>query len=976
MKHLSTTLFLKAMLVALSAFAIVSAVSAQNGTSDDGFLIQVTYENGQTAFYPNGAGGYGWATFGTDVAAEYELDLAWARTADGDSLACTAVVNGQALAGKAAMVRRGICNFQVKAYNAAIAGASAVVVVNHGLNVGEDDNFIQNMTPTAGVPAVDVPCIYLCRAVGNPIAAAIDAGQTVKIRFVFPRMTEPVAAYHFATPFSQRRSLDNMGVTYYNRSAQTETDILLKADIIEPDGNVVSQYVAVPPITPGASVFVPFASYTPAEIKGRFDVVFSNNKYHEPYDTVHSSFLYTDHTFGTDNFKLLPNGAGPSDAAFASGGSVYRTGGLCYTGDQGGIATHATFGITNASALSVLNSINSYLLDADSDEDGQLDTYFDLLELEILAYGTHAILGNELPNEMINVPLMDVNTGLPGVSLQPNHLYYIVLEYSDDINPVSVRFSASGPVGYNNFPTTPLFLGQLFSGWSDATVVTRLQMEGFSPDNPQPALPPVAAFDAAVNDMEVTFVNNSVDATAYTWDFGDGNGSADLNPVHSFATAGIYTIRLIATNTAGSHASLHTVQIGASVPIAAGFTSNAVSGCAPLTVEFTDASTGAGLTYLWSFPGGDPAFSTLQNPVVSYSNAGTFDVSLSVSNGFSSAFTSQSDVLTVGLAPEAYFQFFNTSDSAVAFSNGSLYGESYAWDFGDNTTGTESDPVHTYTADGDYQVVLLVTNPCGTDSFTQTVNITLAPTAGFSADTTIGCAPFTVQFNNLSSANVSGFLWTFPGGTPPASTQPNPTVIYQLPGVYSVSLNVSAPGGFASAMNTDYVVVNASPEAVFGFTTDTTTVHFSNSSQFATAYNWDFGDGNTSTEAAPTHTYTSPGAYTVTLSAQNDCGTVVTTQTVVVTTGTKTILLDEQRIRVLPNPASETLRIQLDLSGENAQMILMLLDGQGRRVFMEQYSRIQSTELLVDVKNLPAGAYQLQVLCDDGVALRKVQIQH
>ena len=153
MKHLSTTLFLKAMLVALSAFAIVSAVSAQNGTSDDGFLIQVTYENGQTAFYPNGAGGYGWATFGADVAAEYELDLAWARTADGDSLACTAVVNGQALAGKAAMVRRGICNFQVKAYNAAIAGASAVVVVNHGLNVEEDDNFIQNMTATAGVPA-------------------------------------------------------------------------------------------------------------------------------------------------------------------------------------------------------------------------------------------------------------------------------------------------------------------------------------------------------------------------------------------------------------------------------------------------------------------------------------------------------------------------------------------------------------------------------------------------------------------------------------------------------------------------------------------------------------------------------------------------------------------------------------------------------------------------------------------------------
>ena len=74
---------------------------------------------------------------------------------------------------------------------------------------------------------------------------------------------------------------------------------------------------------------------------------------------------------------------------------------------------------------------------------------------------------------------------------------------------------------------------------------------------------------------------------------------------------------------------------------------------------------------------------------------------------------------------------------------------------------------------GEYQVVLTVTNECGTDQFTQSVNITLPLTAGFNASPSFGCAPFVVKFTNTSSLECDRLVWSFPGGNPSSSTQRN-----------------------------------------------------------------------------------------------------------------------------------------------------------------------------------------------------------
>ena len=982
MKHNLTSAIAKAMLFALLALFNIQTASAQDGTQNDGFQIQITFPNGQKSIYGEGHGGFGWAAFGTDISSEFEVGIAWGRTADSDSLCCNPAVNSQEIAGKAALIRRGTCPFQVKANNVEAAGASVALIVNHSLVVGQDDHFVQNMAANAGTPPTNIPAIFLCRAVGDQIIAAIDAGQSVKIKFIFPRLYNTASAFHFATPTSQVRPLENIGVTFQNRTSSTEADVVVKADIIASDGSVVSMYEPVPPTAPGETVYVEFPPYTPPPVKGRFDIVFSTNKYHATYDTARSSFILTDYTFGTDNFELLPNGVGPNIDQFLNAGFVYHTGSLCATGSQGAVATHVTFGVTNVSEVYVpgdpaANSIYAFIFDADFDNDGLIDPFFDLFDLNLLSYGIYEMQGTELPDELIDMPLSDINTGDPYVNLLPNHFYYVTLYYDGSLNGsgASVRFAASKRVEYLNYLSTPLFLGQLYSGWSNATIVNRLQLEGYSSDN-QTAVPPVADFNANTNGLTTSFANNSIGAVAYLWDFGDGNNSTEANPVHDYATDGVYTVKLIATNAEGSNAAVRTVQAGVAPPIAVDFNANASSGCTPLTVEFADASVGTGLTYLWSFPGGNPATSTLPNPTVTYESGGTFNASLLISDGFSSDFILKSALITVASAPEAAFTANAAPNGLVSFNNTSSNADSYLWSFGDGTISTEASPTHTYTNEGDFDVTLFVSNTCGTDTFTQSVTVYLPPTAGFSADITLGCAPMTVQFTNQSSANVTDFNWSFPGGNPATSTDPNPSVAYQTPGIYSVLLNVNSPGGSAIAALVDGIIVNRPPSAGFTFNADTTTVVFTNTSQDAATYNWNFGDGATSTEANPTHTYAAPGNYTVTLTAENDCGQTTAVQTVMATSGTNVPLLAESKVRILPNPASEEIRVELDFAAENANVTVTLLDGSGRQIVMEHLNRVRQMVVTLPVKQLPSGAYQIWVQSEEGVALRKVQVQH
>lgn len=143
------------------------------------------------------------------------------------------------------------------------------------------------------------------------------------------------------------------------------------------------------------------------------------------------------------------------------------------------------------------------------------------------------------------------------------------------------------------------------------------------------------------------------------------------------------------------------------------------------------------------------------------------------------------------------------------------------------------------------------------------------PVAQFGITEAGGCAPLTTGFANISDF-ATAYQWLFPGGTPAASTLFEPEVTYTVPGNYTISLIASNEQG-ADTSSFTITVFDPPPVVNFGFQLDGRTAQFTNESQAANFYVWDFGDGFSSNEIHPTHTYTEQGTYMVRLTAINDC---------------------------------------------------------------------------------------------------------
>jgi PKD repeat protein len=156
--------------------------------------------------------------------------------------------------------------------------------------------------------------------------------------------------------------------------------------------------------------------------------------------------------------------------------------------------------------------------------------------------------------------------------------------------------------------------------------------------NTDPAkIAPVASLTASLTNgnapLTITFMDTSTGSpTAWIWSFGDGTYSTVKNPKHTYMTAGSYTIKLTASNEAGTSTNTKTnyIKVTALQKPDANFWGSTRSGYAPLTVTFTDASTGSPTAWKWSF--GDGTYSTVKNPKHKYSKAGRYTVKLTASN--------------------------------------------------------------------------------------------------------------------------------------------------------------------------------------------------------------------------------------------------------------------------------------------------------------------------------------------------------
>ena len=400
--------------------------------------------------------------------------------------------------------------------------------------------------------------------------------------------------------------------------------------------------------------------------------------------------------------------------------------------------------------------------------------------------------------------------------------------------------------------------------------------------------PPVALFTAGptngVAPLTVTFTNLSTGATNYAWAFGDGNVSTLANPTNTYTNAGTYSVTLTAVGPGGTNQLTRTNYIVVVAPPVAGFTAGPTNGVAPLTVIFTNLSTGA-TNYAWAF--GDGNVSALANPTNTYTNAGTYSVTLTAVGPGGTNQLTRTNYIVVVPPTVAGFTAGPTNGVApltVIFTNLSTGATNYAWAFGDGNLSTLANPTNTYTNAGAYSVTLTAVGPGGTNRLTRTNYIVVVPpaVAGFTAGPTNGVAPLTVIFTNLSTG-ATNYAWAFGDGN--VSALANPTNTYTNAGTYSVTLTAVGPGGTNQLTRTNYIVVAVPPPPVAGFTAGPTngvaplTVTFTNLSTGATNYAWAFGDGNVSALANPTNTYTNAGTYSVTLTAVGPGGTNQLTMT-------------------------------------------------------------------------------------------------
>jgi PKD repeat protein len=180
-------------------------------------------------------------------------------------------------------------------------------------------------------------------------------------------------------------------------------------------------------------------------------------------------------------------------------------------------------------------------------------------------------------------------------------------------------------------------------------------------------------------------------------------------------------------------------------------------------------------------------------------------------------------------------------------------------------------------------VRLVVGGPFGTDELLRSGLVVVGeppPTAGFQAGTSTGFPPLVVQFTDRSSGPLSAHSWSFGDGA--SSLEANPAHVYTAPGTYDVTLVVSGPGGTDLEAGT-VTVLDPVPAADFVAGPPSGVapleVQFADaSSGWVSAWSWSFGDGATSSEPNPRHTYTTPGTYAVSLTASGPAGSDLETK--------------------------------------------------------------------------------------------------
>ncbi|MES1219597.1 MAG: PKD domain-containing protein, partial [Bacteroidota bacterium] len=309
------------------------------------------------------------------------------------------------------------------------------------------------------------------------------------------------------------------------------------------------------------------------------------------------------------------------------------------------------------------------------------------------------------------------------------------------------------------------------------------------------------------------------------------------------------------------------------------FSVNSASGCAPVFIQFKDISTGNPTSWKWDLGNGTTTF--LQNPSTTYFNPGKYTIKLVIKNGTQSDSVVKVNYITINALPKPQFKASDTTGCyplKVNFTDQSNAQEGnivkWEWDLGDGSVSTLQNPVHVYTAPGNYNVILRVTNTAGcvsTISRAQYIKIKDGVQADFSYTGSSKCTPPSiVNFTNKSTGTgILSYQWFFGDGN--TSVLQNPSNTYNAAGLYSLQLIVKNNAGCVDTLiKKDSIAVGV---AKADFTApDSICVNnvfqvFNASKPASGNLTWNFGNGSSSVTANPFVQYNTPGTYSISLLA-------------------------------------------------------------------------------------------------------------
>ncbi|MGB3182055.1 MAG: PKD domain-containing protein [Cyclobacteriaceae bacterium] len=406
---------------------------------------------------------------------------------------------------------------------------------------------------------------------------------------------------------------------------------------------------------------------------------------------------------------------------------------------------------------------------------------------------------------------------------------------------------------------------------------------------------PVAGFTAdtspasACGPVTASFTNNSrgIDI-AYFWDFGQGDTSTEASPADivyapSLYNDTTYTVYLEVTNQCTTSRQEETITVRP-VPTAR-FIPAVDTICADFPLELNNYTLGLADRYIWDFGDGTPPLETSETGTVSHAfpydggSDTTYTVTLTAINDCEDN-TASYPVVVKAIDVEAFFNMDRRrgcSPHTVTFtSNQDEDANTLTWDWGDgnSSTGGGARP-YTYSQPGTYIVRLRVENGCNVDEYEQEVTVLPSPEASFTIPEAV-CAGDPLNITNTSSVP-QGSVWTFGDGRAPYRGANPPDMVYNQPGTYTITLEVTDP--LNNCRVTTSQTIRVLPYPVAAFSTDSQLCAgdaptLVNSSDNATQYRWVFRDsGEVVTGHSPSPpSYKDAGTYTITLIAENELG--------------------------------------------------------------------------------------------------------